>query len=101
MLGHPRAQQVVGALVSEAASDEELATALRHRVLGPRRAVLTRRLIADHDRLRVPIEPAVDQLLGPIFYRALLVDSPVDRELIDSVIASIVDPPATPPAAGL
>ena len=94
VLSGPRAQQVVGALVSEAATDDELATALRHRVLGPRRAELTRRLVADHDRLRVPIEAGVDQLLGPIFYRVLLVDAPVDGELLDSVIASIVGPEA-------
>jgi EmrB/QacA subfamily drug resistance transporter len=89
LLSAPEARRVLGAVVAEAARHDELATALRERVLGPRRAELTARLVTDHASLLVPVDAAVDQLLGPIFYRVLFFDAPIDRQLVDAVVTSV------------
>jgi EmrB/QacA subfamily drug resistance transporter len=91
VLSTPRARQILGALVAEAASDPELARALRERVVGPRRAEVTARLNIDAGRLRVAPDVAIDQLVGPLFHRALIVDSPIDEALLDAAVAGVVD----------
>ncbi|MCU1393915.1 MAG: putative integral rane efflux protein [Ilumatobacteraceae bacterium] len=103
VLSAPRARQVLGALVAEAATDPALATALRDRVVAPRRAELARRLNADLPRLRVPIEVALDQLVGPIYHRALIVDAPVGDDLVRAVVDGVVwgDPVSADPAIGV
>jgi EmrB/QacA subfamily drug resistance transporter len=90
VLSDPRARQVVAALVAAGASDPELATALRERVVGPRRAELAARLAADPDRLKVPVDAAVDQLVGPIYHRALILDLPSDQSLLDAIVSGVV-----------
>jgi AcrR family transcriptional regulator len=91
-LDDPRARQVLGALVAEAASDPSLADTLRERVMGPGRAELAARLAADRDQLAVPVEAAVDMLVGPIHHRAIVLGEPVDDALLDAVVASISRP---------
>jgi hypothetical protein len=98
-LAEPRSRQVLGALVAEAASDPELSDALRERVLRPRRTELTLRLARDLDRLEVPVEAAADQLVGPLYHRALLLDLPVDDQLLDAIVASLVGPASHPSEA--
>ncbi len=91
VLSDPRARQVLGALVSEAASDPELAAALRDRVVGPRRAEVAARLNRQPGSLKVRPETAIDQLVGPIFHRALIVDIAIDEALLDAIVSGIVD----------
>jgi AcrR family transcriptional regulator len=90
ILSERRARQVLVALVAEGASDPELAKALRERVVGPRRAEVAARLALEPDRLKVVPEAAVDQLVGPIYHRALIVDTPIDEVLLDAIVAGIV-----------
>ena len=40
----------------------------------------------------VPIDAAIDQLVGPIYYRALIVDAAVDERLVDAVVDGILTP---------
>ena len=75
VLSEPRSRQVIGALVSEAASDESLAAALRERVSEPRRRELETRLRANESMANVPIDTAIDQLVGPIYYRTVIIHS--------------------------
>ena len=94
-LSEPHARQVLGALVTEASSDPELAEALRTRVSDPRRLELATRLNADHDRLAVPVGAAIDQLVGPVYYRALITGLPVDGIFVDAVVSSVIAPTPT------
>jgi EmrB/QacA subfamily drug resistance transporter len=97
VLSQPRARQVLGALIAEASSNAELSTALRQRVGEPRRRELADRLRADATRLNVPVEVAIDQLVGPVYHRALIVGEPVDDDLVDGIVAAVV---ATDPVRG-
>ena len=88
-LSEPRPRQVLGALIAEAASDPELAEALRSgssapagRARGPDQP--------GADRIHVPVSRALDQLVGPVYYRALLVGRPADEALVRAVIDSVV-----------
>lgn len=90
VLAEPNSRRVLSTLLAEATSDRELRDALRERVLHPRRADLARRLERDAARVLVPIETAVDQLVGPIYHRALLLEIPVDDELLDAIVSSLL-----------
>ncbi len=89
-LSDPRARQVLGALIGEASSDPELATTLREQVVAPRRAELAARLSLEPGRLRMPIDAAVDQIVGPIYYRALITGADIDDHLVDSIVDAVV-----------
>ena len=89
----PRTRQVLGALVAEAASNPDLADTLRERVMGPGRAELAARLTADQDHLAVPVDAAVDLIVGPIHHRAIVLGEPVDDTLLDAVVSSVVAAP--------
>jgi EmrB/QacA subfamily drug resistance transporter len=88
----PRGRQVIGALVAEVSRNPELEAAFRERVTGPRRAALESRLRRDADRLAVPIEHAVDQLIGPVYFRSLIAAIPADERFVDSVLATLIRP---------
>ena len=75
----PRARQVLGALIAEGAANPELASALRERVVEPRRAELTARMDQEPASLVVSTRQAVDILTGAIYYRALFTESPPRR----------------------
>jgi len=85
-LDNPRVREVLGALVAEAARDPELATALRERAIEPRRRELATRLNEEHERLSVPMDVALDTLSGPIFYRTLVTNAPIDGVLTESLV---------------
>ena len=91
-LSNPRARQVLGALIGEAASDPELARALRERVVAPRRAELMARLAHEPDRLAVPLADTVDQIVGPLYFRTLISGADSDDEFVDSIVSAIVRP---------
>ncbi len=90
-LSEPRVRQVLAALIAEASTDPELAESLRNRVVEPRRAEIAARLSEEPHRLQVPLSAAVDQLVGPIYHRALFADRVIDDELLDSIVSSLVD----------
>ena len=92
VLSEPRSRQVIGALVSEAASDESLAAALRERVSEPRRRELEARFRANESMANVPIDTAIDQLVGPIYYRTVIIHSAVDERLVDAVLDAVLTP---------
>lgn len=74
-------------MIGEAATNADLTAALRERVIAPRRAEFTNRLQRDEHRLRLPLDIAADQLIGPLYHRALIVDEPIDDRFIESIIA--------------
>jgi EmrB/QacA subfamily drug resistance transporter len=98
-LSMPRSREIMGAVMAEAASNPELAQALRDRVGGPRRAALTARLQRDAAQLRVPVSAAVDQLVGPVYYRTLMAGIAVDDQFVDAIVSAVVAdvPTPTPP----
>ena len=91
VLSEPRSRQVIGALVSEAASDESLAAAL---------ARTRERTTSTGTRSPLPVHTsrwstcrsstAVDQLVGPIYYRTVIIDSAVDERLVDAVLDAVL-----------
>jgi len=89
-LADPRARQVLTTLVAEAASDPELGDTLRRRILAPWRSELAARLAADAEHLAVPVDAALDMLVGPIHHRAVIVGEPVDDALLDALVTSLV-----------
>lgn len=100
-LAEPRARQMLAALVAEAEKDPELDDALREQVLRPRCAELTRRIALDSERADAPVEEVVEQLVDTLCERALLLDVPVDDEVLRDVVAMLVGAapkaePATP-----
>ena len=40
----------------------------------------------------VPIDTAIDQLVGPIYYRTVITDSAVDEHLVDAVLDAVLTP---------
>ena len=92
LLSEPRSRQVIGALVSEAASDESLAAALRERVSEPRRRELETRLRTNESIANVPIDTAIDQLIGPIYYRTVIIHSAIDERLVDAILDAVLTP---------
>jgi EmrB/QacA subfamily drug resistance transporter len=88
----PSGRQVIGALVAEVSRNPELAAAFRERVTGPRRAALEARLRRESDRLAVPMEYAIDQLIGPVWFHSLMAGLPADRGLVDSVLSTVIRP---------
>jgi len=92
LLSWPRSRQVIGALVTEAASDPELMHAFRARVTGPRRRELAARLESVPHRVVGPVAAAVDKLVGPLYYRSLIDGLALDRPFIRSVVESVIGP---------
>ncbi len=90
-LSEPQARQVLAALITEAAKDPDLEASLRARVLEPRRAEIAARISLEPDRIHVPVSAALDQLVGPVYYRALLGEAMIDDALVDAVVSSLVD----------
>ena len=90
VISEPRARQVLGALIGEAATNAELTAALRERVIAPRRAEFTSRLQHEEHRLSVDPDIAVDQLVGPLYHRALIVDEPIDDRFISAIIGAAI-----------
>lgn len=89
-LSKPHLRQVVGALIAEAAQSPELAAAFRERVIGPRRAELAARLEREPGALRVPVDVALDLIIGPLFHRALIVDGDLDRGFVESLVGAVL-----------
>lgn len=78
VMSSARGRQVIGALVTEAATNEELMLAFRDRVVAPRRAELVARIEQEPERLAGQAAAAVDQLIGPVYYRSVIAGLPLD-----------------------
>jgi AcrR family transcriptional regulator len=77
-------------LIAEAQTDSELAERFRAKfVAGPRaivRAVLERGIAKAEVRDDVDLELVIDAIYGPIWYRLLLNQSPIDRQLAAALV---------------
>ena len=95
MLATPPYGQAMQALVSQIATDPDLARVYREQVVEPRHAELTpviKRGIARGDlRPDTDVRLIHELLVGPIFYRLLLSGAPLDRNLgrriVDAILA--------------
>jgi EmrB/QacA subfamily drug resistance transporter len=94
VVSSPTGRQVIGALIAEVSRNPELEAAFRERVTGPRRAALVARLITEQDRLTTDVEDAVDQLIGPVYFRALLGGVAVEEPFVESVLRPLIRPAA-------
>jgi hypothetical protein len=52
------------------------------------------RLITEQDRLTTDVEDAVDQLIGPVYFRALLGGVAVEEPFVESVLRPLIRPAA-------
>ena len=82
--------------MAEASSDPALAAALRGRVGDPRRRELTVRLEADGSMLRVPVDATLDQLMGPLYHRALIIEAGARHLTRATAPAATAAPPIAP-----
>ena len=95
MLATPPYGQAMQALVSQIATDPDLARVYREQVVEPRHAELTpviKRGIARGDlRPHTDVRLIHELLVGPIFYRLLFSGAPLDRNLgrriVDAILA--------------
>lgn len=95
MLATPPYGQAMQALVSQIATDPDLARVYREQVVEPRQAELTpviKRGIARGDlRPDTDVRLIHELLVGPIFYRLLFSGAPLDRNLgrriVDAILA--------------
>ncbi|MBV9795952.1 MAG: TetR/AcrR family transcriptional regulator [Actinobacteria bacterium] len=88
------AGKVLLALIGEAQHDEQMAGAFRTRYLEPRReaerAMLARGVAAGELSPDLDVDRALDELLGPIFYRALITGGPISRTFTDLVVFQVL-----------
>jgi AcrR family transcriptional regulator len=89
-LGSTLVGRVIHGLVSDLASDPELARAFREQVVARRAAELDCILERGVERCEVRpdarTEIAMDLLLGPVYYRLLLSGMPLTREFAEGVV---------------
>jgi AcrR family transcriptional regulator len=83
---------VLRALIGQAQHDPELAATFRARFLDEQRA----RDRAILERAQLPagldLDLAVDQLVGPIYYRVLVTGQPVDTAFVDGLVSRFQQP---------
>ena len=84
-LSTPEAGPVIGRLIGEAAEDPDLTSALRERLIGPRRDAVRTMVRRAIDRGELPagtrVDLLVDVLIGPLFHRLLITGEPVTPAL--------------------
>jgi hypothetical protein len=42
----------------------------------------------------VPLDAAVDQIVGPLYFRALIAGSTIDDDFVDAIVDAVVRAPA-------
>jgi hypothetical protein len=94
VLGSTLMGRVMQGLVSDLATDPELMTAFRERVVSVRDAEVERlvqRGIARGDlRANTDPETAHDLLIGPVYYRLLLTGQPLDRLFAQRTVDAVL-----------
>jgi AcrR family transcriptional regulator len=93
-LGSTLVGRLIHGLVSDLAADPELARAFREQVIVRRAAELDCILEwgVDRGEIRAAARtgPAMDLLLGPVYYRLLLSGMPLDREFAEAIVDSFL-----------
>jgi AcrR family transcriptional regulator len=95
VLSNPQSLAVVAQLVNEGARDPDLATALRSRLIAPRR----RELLAIIDRAcangQLPAgtdrDALADLLVAPLYYRALISGEPMTEDIAHRIVTAALD----------
>jgi EmrB/QacA subfamily drug resistance transporter len=95
VLSNPQSLAVVAQLVNEGARDPDLATALRSRLIAPRR----RELLAIIDRAcangQLPAgtdrDALADLLVAPLYYRALISGEPMTDDIAHRIVTAALD----------
>jgi EmrB/QacA subfamily drug resistance transporter len=97
-LSSEKAAPVLSTLLSEAASQPELARELRERILAPRRVELVGMVRSGIERGDLPPDSdantIADLLVAPLFHRALVTGQPITPRFVDQVIETVL---ASPP----
>lgn len=92
---------VMQGLVSELASDEELASAFRTQVVAVRvrelARVLDRGIARGHVRADVDAEQVHELLFGPVYYRLFLSGNDLDADLAQRIVDAVYPGIAPPP----
>lgn len=90
-----RAGAVMAELIGQAQSDPNLAETLRSRWLKPRRdataAVLQRSIDRAQIRPGIDIAAVMDQLYAPLYYRLTMQHQPLDDELAETLVRTVLD----------
>lgn len=89
VLDRPDMRRVAGELVAAAARDAEVGEAARGLWMGRREAAFT---LLRRAGCQDP-EILVDQLAGPIYYRALITGDPIDDDYLRRLIGSVLTTP--------
>ena len=93
LTGDP-AGQVLLALIGEAQHDAEMAGVFHARYLDPRRdeerAMLARGVASGELPPDLDADRALDALLGPIYYRALVTTGPISAAFTDGLVADVL-----------
>ena len=88
--------ETVSGIIAEAQSDTELAAEFRETFIGERRAIVTRILdrgIARGELCETPDIPfVIDLVYGPIWYRLLLRNAPLDDAFAEKVVDYVLAP---------
>jgi len=95
------AGKVLLALIGEAQHDAEMARVFRTRYLDPRReaerAMLARGVASGELADGLDLDRALDALLGPLFYRAMLTGGPIAPAVTDQLVADVLGAAAAQP----
>jgi AcrR family transcriptional regulator len=88
------AGQVLLALIGEAQHDAEMAGVFHARYLDPRRdeerAMLARGVASGELRPDLDADRALDGLLGPVYYRALVTSGPISAAFTDGLVTDVL-----------
>jgi AcrR family transcriptional regulator len=100
VLGSTVMGRVMQGLVSDLATDPELARAFRERVVALRvaevRRLLERGITRGDIRADVDVELAHELLFGPVYYRLLLSGAPLDKRLASRIVDAVMPVLAAP-----
>jgi EmrB/QacA subfamily drug resistance transporter len=92
-LAEPQAVAVIGALVGEAARDEDLAAALREQLITPRReavrSMIERGVARGELAADTRVDLLADVLIGPLFHRLIITGEPVTEQLGHELAAAV------------
>jgi len=100
LTGDP-AGRVLLALIGEAQHDAEMATVFHGRYLDPQRqaerAMLERGRSAGQLPDGLDVDRALDQLTGPVFYRAMVTGGPIGPAFTDQLVDDVLGAATAPP----
>jgi len=103
-LRDPLVAQAIPGLANDLPTDEELSSAFRTRIVGPKLERVTTIMARAAERGEVPEDVdcvlVTDMLLGPVLWRSMLTEQPLNDEalgrIVDHVLTGIRRPPTAP-----